>query len=334
MSDAPLPVVAILALGGTIAAAPAMAGKPATMDLNADDLVRALPTLATIAQLRAETVQRVGSADLAFADVLAVAERIRTLVAGGVDGVVVTQGTDTLEESAFLLDRLVEADVPVVVTGAMRHSGAPGADGPTNLLAAVRVAASPSARRVGILVVANDEIHLARFVRKGHATSTATFQSLPLGPVGWIAESRVRMPLVPRRRGRLFRVHGEAGLPQVALIKFSLSDSPRLIELTSADTFQGAVIETYGAGHTSQRALDALAALADRMPTVFASRAGMGEVHQSSCDFPGSELRLLERGLIPAIALDGLKARLLLSLLLAEGADRTAIRRELEDFVQ
>lgn len=333
MSEAPRPVVAILALGGTIAA-PAIAGKPATMDLNSDDLVRALPALATIAQIRAETVRRIGSADLSFADVLAVVDRTRALVAEGVDGIVVTQGTDTLEESAFLLDRLVEADVPVVVTGAMRHTGAPGADGPANLLAAVRVAASREAKSVGTLVVANDEIHLARFVRKGHATSTATFQSLPLGPVGWIAEGRVRMPLVPRHRARVFRVADRAGLPQVALIKFSFGDSPRLIELTSADTFLGAVIETYGAGHTSQRALDALAALAERMPTVFASRTGMGEVHQSSCDFSGSELRLLERGLIPAIALDGLKARLLLSLLLAEGADRTAISRELEAFVQ
>lgn len=334
MSSTSLPVVAILALGGTIAAAPAVAGKPATMDLNADDLVRALPALATLAEIRAETVRRVGSADLSFADVFAVVERIRALAAEGVDGVVVTQGTDTLEETAFLLDRLVELDLPVVVTGAMRHTGVPGADGPANLLAAVSVAASAEARGTGALVVSNDEIHLARFVRKGHATSTATFQSPFLGPVGWVAERRVRMPLVPRHRGRLFHLSPGTTLPQVALLKFSFDDTPRLIELISPDSFQGAVIETYGAGHTSQRVLDALAGLAARMPTVFASRTGVGEVHQSSCDFPGSELRLLERSLIPAVALDGLKSRLLLALLLAEGADRVAIRAAFEEFAR
>lgn len=333
MPGATLPVVAILALGGTIAAAPAIPGQPAKMDLDPADLVRALPGLAAVAQIRAETVRRVGSADLAFADVLTLVRRIRELIDQGVQGFVVTQGTDTLEETAFLLDRLLDADAPVVMTGAMRHTGSPGADGPANLLAAVKVAASQNARAAGTLVVANDEIHLARFVRKGHATSTATFQSLPLGPVGWVAENHVRMPLVPRHRGRLFQLPPDARMPQVALIKFSFADSPRLLEAVSTEDFQGAVIETYGAGHTSQRALEALAKLADGMPTVFASRTGVGEVHQASCDFPGSELRLLERGLIPSIALDGLKSRLLLTLLLAAGADRASIRKAFEEFV-
>jgi L-asparaginase len=321
------PVIAILALGGTIAAAPPEPGRAATMDRDADAIVRSVPALAAVANTRPESFRRIGSADLGFADIMALAKRIDAVV-GTVDGVVVTQGTDTLEETSFLLDRLVVSDVPVVVTGAMRNAGLPGADGPANLLAAVRVAASPLARGIGTLVVMNDEIHLGRFVRKAHATSPATFESRPLGPIGWVAEDHVRMPLVPRVRPRRFVLPVEAPVPQVALLKMSLGDSPALIERIDATAFAGAVIETYGAGHTSQRVLDALGALAKRMPTIFASRTGAGEVHTSTCDFPGSELRLIERGLIPAGALDGLKARLLLALALADGLDAQSLRDE------
>lgn len=321
------PVIAILALGGTIAAAPPEPGRAATMDRDADAIVRSVPALAAVADVRPESFRRIGSADLGFADIIALARRIDA-IAGTVDGVVVTQGTDTLEETSFLLDRLVASDVPVVVTGAMRNAGLPGTDGPANLLAAVRVAASPLARGIGTLVVMNDEIHLGRFVRKAHATSPATFESRPLGPIGWVAEDRVRMPLVPRVRPRRFVLPVGASVRQVVLLKMSLGDSPALIERIDATAFAGAVIETYGAGHTSQRVLDALAALAQRMPTIFASRTGAGEVHTSTCDFPGSELRLIERGLIPAGALDGLKARLLLALALADGLDAQSLRNE------
>ncbi|MBN8994993.1 MAG: asparaginase [Rhizobiales bacterium] len=321
------PVIAILALGGTIAAAPPEPGRAATMDRDADAIVRSVPALAAIADVRPESFRRIGSADLGFADIVALAKRIDA-IAATVAGVVVTQGTDTLEETSFLLDRLVASDVPVVVTGAMRNAGLPGADGPANLLAAVRVAASPLARAAGTLVVMNDEIHLGRFVRKAHATSPATFESRPLGPIGWVAEGHVRMPLAPRTRPRRFALDVGVAVPQVALLKMSLGDSPTLIERIDTGTFAGAVIETYGAGHTSQRVLDALAGLAVRMPTVFASRTGAGEVHTSTCDFPGSELRLLERGLIPAVALDGLKARLLLTLALAGGLEAQHLRDE------
>ncbi|MCB1488902.1 MAG: asparaginase [Bauldia sp.] len=328
MTASTRPTVRIVALGGTIAAVPRAPGQAATMDLDADDLVRALPGLSGIADISAETFRQTGSADLGFADIVALAAHIDGLARGGIGGVVVTQGTDTMEETAYLLDRLVDADLPVVVTGAMRGTGVPGADGPANLIAGVRVAASAQARDMGVLVVMNDAIHLARSVRKGHATSPSTFESPLLGPVGWVAEDRVRIPLIPRRRLRRFTIANPASPPQVALLTLSLGDTPRLIEAVGSRDFDGAVIAAYGAGHTSQRVLDGLAALADRMPTVFASRTGVGETHTRSCDFPGSELRLLERGLIPAYALDPLKARLLLTLLLAEGASRDAIRAE------
>ncbi len=320
-----LPKIAVLALGGTIASAPPRPGAAATMDLDAGYVVASVPKLGEIADLQAETFRNLGSAELSMSDIVALARKISELSSEGVEGVVVTQGTDTLEETSFLLDLLDGIDIPVIVTGAMRNAGLPGSDGPANLLAAVRVAADPAARDAGVLVVMNDEIHLPRFVRKGHATSTAAFQSPLTGPVGWIAEDRVRLPLVLRRRSRRFGLPVTAQMSQVALLTLSLDDSPRLIECVDTADFGGAVISTFGAGHTSSRVLDALKALSIRMPTVFASRIGAGELHSHSCDFGGSELRLLERGLISSVTLDAFKARLFLRLLLASGAGRAEI---------
>jgi L-asparaginase len=317
----------VVALGGTIAAAPPAPGRAATMERGAADIVRAVPSLGAIANVVAESFRQSASADLTFVDIVALARRIDA-IAVEIDGVVVTQGTDTLEETAFLLDRLVRSDVPVVVTGAMRNAGHPSPDGPANLVAAVRVAASPLARGAGVLVVMNDEIHHARFVRKAHATSPAAFESRPLGPLGWIAEDRVRLPLVQRSHPRKFLVPPDATFPQVALLRLSLDDSSAMIDMIKSTDFAGAVIECFGAGHVSERSVESLGRLAGRIPTVFTSRAGIGEVHQMTCDFPGSELRLLERGLISARGLDGTKSRLLLRLLLAIGATAEDVEAE------
>ena len=153
-----LPRIQILALGGTIATAPDASGAM-QMGLGADDLVAAVPLLAGLADIRAETVSRVGSHSLSFDQMHALAAKIMDL---DVDGVVVTQGTDTLEETSFLLDLLVERDIPLIVTAAMRNPALTSPDGPGNLLAAVRVACDPwvkaHAKSLGVLAVMLDEV--------------------------------------------------------------------------------------------------------------------------------------------------------------------------------
>ncbi|MFC7614216.1 asparaginase [Actinokineospora soli] len=177
--------VAILAMGGTIAMVPAPDGGVVPA-LGAEDLVKALPGLDV--EVTARTVRTLPSPSVGFADLVDLADAVRAEIAAGVDGVVVTHGTDTIEETALFLDLTIPGDTPVVVTGAMRPPGSPGADGPANLYAAVKVATSADARGLGALVVMSDEVHGARFVRKGHTSSTGAFASPGFGPLGLVVE--------------------------------------------------------------------------------------------------------------------------------------------------
>ena len=323
-----LPRITIFALGGTIASIPPPDGRPAKMELDAEGLLAAIPEAKTIASVKTETFRRSGSVDLGFRDTIELANRIRSEVEDGAQGIVVTQGTDTLEETAFLLDRLLGVDAPVVITGAMRHSGKPGADGPSNLLSALRVAASHTAAACGVLVVINDEIHSARFVHKAHAVSTNAFRSLPFGPLGYIAEDRVRIALKPNHKQRKFDLGLDADIPKVALVPMIFDGSVDPFEQILQGVYAGAVIQAFGAGHASSHLLQSIAKIAEAMPTIYSCGPVAGETHTKSCDFPGSEIRMIESGLIPAYGLSGKKARLLLTLLIAEGAERREIELE------
>jgi L-asparaginase len=329
------PEVVVFALGGTIGFTGGGAGAAARLSLDAADLVAGVPGLAPELAARPVTFRRVPSADLTFADLAELARAIDAAIAGGAAGAVVTQGTDTLEEAAYALDCLVTADAPVVVTGAMRNASQAGADGPANLAAALRVAASPLAAGLGVLVVMNDEIHAARFVRKTHSTSPAAFRSPAAGPLGTLTEGRMSIPLVPRHRGPRLRLAPEAVIPAVALLRLVLGDGPELVDaVAGSDSFAGAVVEVFGAGHAARRNAAALKRLAARMPVVFASRTGAGGLYTSTAGYPGSERDLIDGGLIPAGALDGLKARVLLALLLADGAGRDRIAAALAQTAQ
>lgn len=324
MPSLPLPSVAILTLGGTIASVPQKPGEGATPSLTADDLVTAVPQLADVADIKGTSFRQFPSGELTLEDLFALAAEIDSRIRSGVDGVVVTQGTDTLEETAFTLDLLLGSDAPVVVTGAMRNPSLPGADGPANLLAAVAVAASTEARGLGSVVVFNDEIHAARFVQKTHTSNPATFHSALTGPLGWLREGRPRIVTRPSPRQHL-PVPADTAAADVALLKLTLGQDGRLLDCAGRAGYQGLVIEAFGGGHTPQRMVEPLGELARRMPVVLASRTGAGEMLRETYGFPGGERDLLSRGLISAGALDGLKARLLLTVLLSRGATRAEI---------
>jgi L-asparaginase len=337
--------VALFTLGGTIAStgAPPSAGAasgPGTGTtegvaprLTGADLLTSVPGLDQAgAELSVQDFCQVPSSALTAEDILDLAAAIRARTGPGpdpADGVVVSQGTDTIEETSFLLDLVHDGDAPVVFTGAMRNPTLAGADGPANLLAAVTVAAAPQARGLGALVVLGDEIHAARFVRKAHTTSVAAFASPVAGPLGFVAEGRAVLLTRPARRPTLPALRAlPAARPgravRTGLVTMVLGDDGALLE-AAAGRFDGLVVAGFGAGHVSGAVAGPLARLAERLPVVLASRTGSGTVLARTYGYPGSERDLRDRGLIGAGFLDPLKARVLLHLLLTAGAARPEI---------
>lgn len=327
------PRIHILALGGTIATRPDPSGVM-QMGAGADDLVRAVPLLATLADIEAETVSRVGSHSLSFDQIHALSAKIAGSKA---EGVIVTQGTDTLEETAFLLDLLLERDVPVIVTAAMRNPSLTSADGPGNLLAAVRVACDPwvraHARSLGVMAVMLDEVYAAADVIKAHPTRVNAFASPQTGPLAALVEDRI-VPLglpvrdaIEATRKKLGKVGGTA--QPVALLWLGLDEPGHLIEamLAASDHlgYRGAVVGAMGGGHIPERLADVAARLAGAMPMVVSPRAGGGPMLRQTYGGPTSEIGLRKAGLIWGGRLHPLKARVLLETCLRAGLPRAAI---------
>jgi L-asparaginase len=316
--------VTVFGLGGTISMA---GGGPGGVvpELTPGQLLAAVPGLAAAGvDIKVEDFRRLPGAALSFADLYALAGAVRDALSAGAGGVVVTQGTDTIEESAYLLDLLHHHRAPVVVTGAMRNPTLAGADGPANLLAAVQVAADDTARDLGVLVVFNDEIHAASRVRKTHATSVDTFRSPDGGPLGRVVEGRPWLVNRPERRTTVSVSPRPARWPRVGLVTVGLGDDGSLLDAL-AGRIDGLVVAGFGAGHVPPALVDPLARLAERVPVVLASRTGGGPVLAATYGFPGSESDLLRHGLVGAGLLAAVKARILLHTLLAAGADRATV---------
>ncbi|WP_431043202.1 asparaginase [Streptomyces sp. P1-3] len=343
-------------------------GGPVVARLTGADLTAAVPGLTELGTpLEIRDAHAVPSASLTTSHMLAVVRDASRAVAEGAAGVVVTQGTDTLEETAYLVDLVWPHEEPFVLTGAMRNPTLAGPDGPANLLAAVLVAEAAEARGLGALVVFNDEIHAARWARKTHSTSTAAFASPNAGPIGHVIEGGVRVLARPPRHEPLpvapaLPSGGPAGAdgsdasggpvgseasdgfvaadasdasggsvaagaseaPRVALYTAALDDDGALLD-GLADTHAGLVVAGFGVGHVPAPLAPVLGALAERIPVVLASRCGSGSVLRATYGAVGSEVDLQRRGLIDAGLLDPYKARILLRLLLADGADRSAV---------
>lgn len=323
-----LPKVCVISLGGTIASTRAASGPGVTPTLTADDLIGMVPELREAAEVEADQLRMVPGSDVTMDDVVELAGEVERRLDGGAAGVVVTQGTDSIEEVAFALDLLVDREEPVVVTGAMRNPTLPGADGPANLLASVLVAGSEAARGLGTVVVLGDEIHAARSVRKTHSQAPAAFSSPLTGPVGYLAEGEARVAVRPAPQ-RHVSLPSDSRDRAVALYKVGIGDDGRLLREIANLGYEGLVVEAMGGGHVPSRTVEPLGGLADRMPVVLASRTGGGEALKQTYDFPGSEMDLVRRGLAPAGPLDGPKARVLLSLLLRSGALKDEISETL-----
>ena len=310
--------ICVIALGGTI-----------SMQASAEGLVPvlgagALAGMTDVAGRAQPDVEwrdhaRVPSSAITFADLIGLAAEIRALSDSGVAGVIISQGTDTLEETAFALELLVGGGIDIVVTGAMRGASALSADGPANLSGALSfLMAAPGHGEVVILL--DDCVHAARFAAKQHTTALSAFGSGEAGLRGRIHEGSF-LPFNPPRPALpgLRPLPGAAGAVQVELVTLGLDPSGWIFEAPGHEHVQGWVIGAYGAGHVPERLVPVLERLAGKVPVILASRTGAGPICTGTYGYPGSERDLLARGLLSAGRLSPVKARVLLTLLLMEG---------------
>lgn len=311
--------VRVLAAGGTIS----MTGEHgATPDLDADALVASIPSLAAHEGLEAQTISKLPSTHLTLDDQLRICRAARDAARRGI-GVVVTHGTDTLEETAMLCDVVHDAEAPIVFTGAIRPASAPGADGPANAVDAVSVAASEAAADMGVLVCFGGEIHHARCVRKTDTTSLVAFSSPQTGPLGRVTEGHPTIwsqiprnpPLdPPNLDGRVFVIPTGAG-DDGTLARAALDTEP-----------DGVVIATLGAGHLAPPLLELWADAAERFPVVAYCRPERGVILSATYGYRGSERDLRETQIIPAGFLSPQAARMKLLACLASGLSIDEVR--------
>lgn len=308
--------VAVLTTGGTVAMRHDPARGGAVPALSAADLAAVLPPGAP--ELVVEEVCNLPSSHFTLSDLWRIRERAAAWAANPeVSGVVISHGTDTLEETAYLLDLTVPGETPLVLTGAMRTASEVGADGPANLWAAVRVAASPRARGLGALVVLNDEIHAARFVTKTDTLSPATFQSPGWGPLGRVEGDRVHIPWrLAREVIPCLRLE-----ERVVLIKLAVGTGAEMLEDALARGARGVVIEALGASRVPPWWLPVIErALAEGMAVVIASRCPSGRVWDAY-GYPGGHRTLREMGCLFSPGLNGSKARIRLMVVLGATQD-------------
>lgn len=310
-----LPKIKVLATGGTIAGAQATqadAGyKSGTFSV--DDLIKAVPQLKTIAEISGEQVANIGSQTMSHEVWLKLATRVNeALKSDDVDGVVITHGTDTMEETAYFLSLVVKSDKPVVLVGSMRPATAIGADGPINLYNAVALASNPEASGRSPLVVLNDTIHYAREVQKMHTTRVDTFVSPNRGIAGMMNTGKVFFYSINTTRDNTrseFSVDGltAADLPRVEVVYSYANLNGDLIDVLVEKDVKGIVLAGVGDGNTTDSALASLENAAKKgVAVVRCSRAGSGIVDRNV------EVNDDKLGFIAGMELSAQKARILI----------------------
>ncbi|HCV5159784.1 asparaginase [Staphylococcus aureus] len=243
------------------------------------------------------------------------------------DGFVITHGTDTLEETAFLLDLILGIEQPVVITGAMRSSNEIGSDGLYNYISAIRVASDEKARHKGVMVVFNDEIHTARNVTKTHTSNTNTFQSPNHGPLGVLTKDRVQFHHMPYRQQALKNVNDKLNVP---LVKAYMGMPGDIFSFYSREGIDGMVIEALGQGNIPPSALEGIQQLVSlNIPIVLVSRSFNGIVSPTYA-YDGGGYQLAQQGFIFSNGLNGPKARLKLLVALSNNLDKAEIKSYFE----
>jgi L-asparaginase len=324
-----MPRVVAVFTGGTISmTADATAGGNIPT-LSGAAILEHTPGLDAIATVTVVDLGRTPASHFRFGQLFEIAAAIeRSAGEPGVDGVVLVQGTDTLDETAFFFDLVLSTEKPVVVTGAMRSASEPGYDGPANLRDAVACAASPALCEQGVVVVLGGTIHAADDVAKTHASSLTTFRSPDFGPLGVVERGHVS---VARHRAARRQVRTSHAADRVQIVTATVAMDGSMVDALHASGLDGLVVEATGAGNTDPGLLEACRRLVEAgIPVVLVSRTGAGRV-DTGYAFPGGGATWAASGVILAGHLTGPKARVALALGLGAGLDRAGLVQLLAD---
>ena len=328
MTPAALPRIVVVATGGTIAgsaASPTDTTGYRAGTSGVDDLLAAVPEALSLASITGEQFASIDSSDVTDDVLLALARRVDVLLASAdVDGVVVTHGTDTLEESAYFLHLVLDSRKPVVFTGAMRPASALSADGPLNFFAAVAAASAPASHGQGVLVVLNDEIHSARDVSKSTSLRVDSFAS-PYGPLGVVVGGRVlyyRAPVRPHTAATEFRLGAIGSLPRAGVIYAHSGIDDSVSALIDAADYRVIVHAGFGNGTVSRRLVAPLEA-ARRAGTVIVRATRTGSGHVTAVGASGDEVD----GWVSVDDQNAQRARILACLALTVTGDPAEVQR-------
>ena len=321
------PTIYILATGGTIAGSGsgALDTSYTSGTVTVDKLIAAVPEINKIATIKGEQISNIGSQEMNNEVWFKLANRVNELLTSGkADGIVITHGTDTMEETAYFLNLVVKSDKPIVMVGAMRNSGSLSADGPLNIYNAVNVAMCKKAVGKGVMVVMNDEIHAAREVTKTNTTAVDTFKSPNSGKIGTVFYGNVKFYMNPVRKHTVnsaFDITKIKELPRVDIIYSHSNDNPDFVNLAVKNGAKGIVNAGMGNGNPFPSALEALGeAVKSGVVVVRDSRVGSGETTLNG------EVDDGKYGFLASDNLNAQKARVLLMLALTQTTDKAKIQ--------
>ncbi len=317
--------VVIVTTGGTIAMTKTHDGVVPFSKGNA--LITQVPRLDEIAEIEHIEFANVPSPYMTPSMMWKLSRVVQRLVdREDVTGVVITHGTDTLEETSYFLDLTLKTDKPVVFTAAMRNINELGTDGPRNVLSSVKVAASEKSKGIGVMVCLNDEVHAAREVTKTYTSNVATFDSPGYGPLGIVDEDEVIFFRKP-----LMRIHIETdGIEEkVALVKTFTGDDGSLLKIAADMGYKGIILEGFGRGNVPPEVADAVSEVADKVVIVITSRCFKGRVLDVYA-YKGGGADLVKRGVILGQEVSAQKARIKLIIALGKTNDREELRKYFE----
>lgn len=305
--------ISIGSIGGTISMTKNHSNGGITPTLGADALIKALPQIPHTIEIKPSLLFSIASANIGFLQLYEVYQWARDEVKNGSNAIIITQGTDTLEESAYFLSLLWDLEIPLIFTGAMKGANSIGSDGISNLYSSILVASHTLSK--GVMVVMNHTIHNPLWIQKTHSLSLETFSSFGK-EIGVIFEDNVEFFYLPKSMPTF--PHFTLSNKKIFAYEYKLDDEEEILQWAGKN-YDGIVLGGYGAGHTHLKSLPVIEKIAKHIPVIMCARTPQGPSATKTYGYDGGEIDLQKKGIIMSRWLQVKKARILLYVLLSSG---------------